>query len=193
METAILARHAESELNVREILNGDRSVACGLTEAGREQALLLGGRVRPDVAITSSFQRARETAAIAWPDVRRIEDEELDEISFGGYEGGTWHAYHGWAQAAGPLEECPGGGESRARAVGRYARAFRRVLERPEPVVAVVAHGLVVRYALLAADRHAPQAVLDGVPPAEPYRFDRARLEGIVAMLEDWLREPVWR
>ncbi len=70
VETAILVRHAESELNPGSILNGDRSVACGLSEHGRKQARRLGALARPDAVVTSSFQRARETADAAWPRVR---------------------------------------------------------------------------------------------------------------------------
>jgi broad specificity phosphatase PhoE len=193
METAILVRHAESELNVLEILNGDRSVACGLTKRGREQARRLGPLVRPDLAMTSSFERARETAALAWPGVPREEDADFDEIRFGRWEGDGWRGYVDWAREAGPMDVAPGGGESRAAAVTRYARAYRRLLARPEQTIALVAHGLVVRYVLLAAAGHQPQPVLEGVPAAEPFRFSRRELAAAVDVLEEWLREPAWR
>jgi hypothetical protein len=67
------------------------------------------------------------------------------------------------------------------------------VLERPEPVVAIVAHGLVVRYLMLAVDGRPPQPVLEGVPPAEPFRFTNGELVAGIELIEDWLREPVWR
>jgi broad specificity phosphatase PhoE len=193
MESAILVRHAESELNVRGILNGDRSVPGALTELGREQARRLGGLARPDRVVTSSFERARETAAVAWPHVPRVEDADLDEIAFGRWEGAELDGYQQWAGAAGPVEAAPGGGESRAAAVARYVLAYRRVLGRPEATVALVAHGLVVRYLLLAAEGRPPQPLLEGVPPAEPFRLSRDELARAVGLLEDWLREPVWR
>ena len=193
MESAIVVRHAESELNVRELLNGDRSVPCSLTETGREQARRLGRLVRPDWVVTSSFERARETAEVAWPDVPREEDADFDEIAFGRWEGDGLAGYREWADSAGPAEASPGGGESRAAAVARYVRGYRRLLDRPERVVAIVAHGLVVRYLLLAVEGRPPRPMLEGVTPAEPFRFSRAELESAVGLLEDWLREPAWR
>jgi 2,3-bisphosphoglycerate-dependent phosphoglycerate mutase len=193
METAILVRHAESELNVGAILNGDRSVACPLTEHGRAQARELGEAARPDLVVTSSFQRTRETAELAWPDVPRLEEPGFDEIAFGRWEGQPYEAYTGWAWTAGPLDDAPGGGESRAAALARYVEAYRRVLARPEPSVAVVAHGLVIRYVLQATEGLPPQAKLEGVPSALPFTFDRDELAAAIDVLEDWLREPAWR
>jgi broad specificity phosphatase PhoE len=193
METAILVRHAESELNIGAILNGDRSVPCPLTKHGREQARELGGAARPGLVVTSSFQRARETAELAWPDVPRLDEPDFDEIAFGRWEGQSYEAYSGWAWTAGPLDEAPGGGESRAAALARYTRAYCRVLARPERSVGVVAHGLVIRYVLQAADGLPPQARLDGVPPAVPFTLARAELAAAIDLLEDWLREPTWQ
>jgi broad specificity phosphatase PhoE len=192
METAIVVRHAESELNVRAILNGDRSVGCPLTELGREQARELGKTARPDLVVTSSFERTSETAELAWPDVARLEEPDFDEIAFGRWEGQTYEAYGDWAWTAGPLDDAPGGGESRAAALARYVRAYRRVLARPERGVAVVAHGLAIRYVLQAADGLAPAARLDGVPPARALAFTRAELAAAIDLLEDWRREPSW-
>jgi len=194
METLIVVRHAESELNVQEVLNGDRSVPCALSEAGREQARRLGrlARPRPEWVVTSTFERSRETAELAWPDVPRDEDADFDEIAYGRWEGDALAGYRGWAGAAAPVEPSPGGGESRAAAVARYVRGYRCVLERPERTVAVVAHGLVVRYLVLAAGGRPPQPLLEGVPAAEPFRFSREELAAAVELLGDWLREPAW-
>lgn len=193
METAILVRHAESELNIGAILNGDRSVAGPLTEHGREQARELGNAARPDVVVTSSFERTRETAELAWRDVPRLEEPDFDEIAFGRWEGRPYAAYSDWAWTAGPLDDAPGGGESRVAALARYVRAYRRVLARPERSVAVVAHGLVIRYVLQAAENILPQARLDGVPPAVPFTFTQDQLTAAIDLLEGWLREPAWR
>ena len=193
MESTILVRHAESELNERGILNGDRSVPGALTELGREQARRLGRLARPDLVVTSSFERARETAAVAWPGAPQVEDSDFDEIAFGCWEGAELSGYQQWARAAGPAEASPGGGESRAAAVARYVRGYRRLLERPEATVVLVAHGLVVRYLLLAAEGRPPQPLLDGVAPAEPFRLSRDELARGVGLLEDWLRDPAWR
>jgi len=47
VETLLLARHAESELNADNILNGDPSRNVGLTAHGEEQARALGTAVGP--------------------------------------------------------------------------------------------------------------------------------------------------
>ncbi len=193
MEEAILLRHAESELNVTATLNGDPAVSCGLTAQGREQARRLGELAKPDVVVTSSFQRARETAVAAWPGVPGAEDAGFDEIAFGRWEGQTYESYREWAWSAGPVDDAPGGGESRVAAITRYVAAYRRVLARPEPTVAVVAHGLVIRYVLLAAEGHPPRQRLDGVPPAEPFRLARDELTASIDLLDGWLEEPAWR
>ena len=68
MRELVVARHAESEFNVLERLNGDPSVQVVLTEAGRAQARALGAEAGPvDLVAHSSFGRARETAELAWP------------------------------------------------------------------------------------------------------------------------------
>src|SRR5207245_2343297 len=102
---------------------------------------------------------------LAAPDAPRLTLQELGEIHFGRYEGGSIEAYREWAWAAGPEEPCPGGGESRLAAVSRYVQAWRALLGRPEPTLLVVAHGLVVRYVLDAVAGKGPLQRADGVPP----------------------------
>jgi broad specificity phosphatase PhoE len=84
MERLILARHAESVFNVRGVLNGDPSIAGGLTERGREQARRLGERLRSepiDLCVTTEFERTRETADLVLADrgVCRLVIPELND------------------------------------------------------------------------------------------------------------------
>jgi len=189
VERAILVRHAESERNAAGTIGGDPA----LSAAGREQARRLARRLPPvELAVTSGFRRAVETADLSAPGVPRLELVELGEIDFGLYEGGTIEPYREWAWTAGPEEPCPGGGESRAAAVGRYARAWRTVLARPETTVLVVAHGLTVRYVLDALDGRDPAQRADGVPWAEPFPVAAADLERAAERLEGWLEAPTW-
>jgi len=74
----------------------------------------------------------------------------------------------------------------------RYVRGFRRVLERSEPTILVVAHGLPLRYTLLALEGLDPTPIVEQVPLAEPYRLSRDELERATARLERWSRRPVW-
>jgi hypothetical protein len=66
------------------------------------------------------------------------------------------------------------------------------VLARPERAILVVAHGLPLRYTLLAHEGLDPTPIVEQVPLATPYRFRRDELERAVDRLERWSREPVW-
>jgi 2,3-bisphosphoglycerate-dependent phosphoglycerate mutase len=196
VETVILARHGESELSAAGLVSGDPAEPRGLTEIGREQARRLGERLAGDpvdLCVTSEFVRVRETAdlALAGREIPRVVVRELNDVRFGEFEGQPFEVYRAWARARDPTE-APTGGESRAEVAARYVRGFRRVLERPERTILVVAHGLPLRYTLLALEDLDPTPIVEQVPLAEPYRLTRAELERATARLERWSRSPVW-
>jgi broad specificity phosphatase PhoE len=197
METILLARHGESEFSIVGRTNGDPAVACGLTEAGREQALRLGRLLADepiDLCVTTEFQRARETAdlALAGRDVPRLVLPELNDIRFGEYEGRELTEYRKWAHAHGPDEQVPGGGDSRAETVARYVRGYRTILERLETTALVVAHGLPVRYVLDVLEGRDPAAKIEQVPYAEPFRVSARELAQAIDRLDAWARSPAW-
>lgn len=194
MKELVLARHAESELNVLEVLNGDPSAEVRLTEAGRAQARALGEAVGPvDLVAHTEFSRTRETAELAWPGAPTLVIPELNEILFGRFEGTRWEeGYADWTSNSGPDDECPGGGESRVAAVERYLRGYRILLERLEDRVALVAHGAHVRYLLLGREGLPPVAVLDGVPYATSFELTRDELAAAIDVIEEWVAAPVW-
>ena len=196
VETAILARHGESELSAAGLVSGDPAEPRGLTEIGREQARRLGDRLadeRVDLCVTSEFARVRETAdlALAGRNVPRLVVPDLNDIRFGEFEGQPFAEYREWARTHDPME-APPGGESRAEVAARYVRAFRLVLARPEPTILVVAHGLPLRYTLLALEGLDPTPIVEQVPLAEPYRLQRAELERALERLERWAKAPFW-
>lgn len=197
MERAILVRHGESEYSVRGAMNGDPLVAVELTDEGRAQArrlhdLLAGDEI--ELCVTTEFRRTVETAdlALAGRDVPRLVVGDLNDIRVGEFEGRTLAEYREWAHAVDPLALPPGGDESRAAAVERYARGFRTVLARPERTILVVAHGLPIRYVLNAARGHQPAPIMEQVDYATPYRLDRSELEAAGAALETWAAKPSW-
>ena len=197
MERAVLARHAESEFSVRGLTNGDPSVACGLTERGREQARHLAGLIAEmpiDLCAVSEFQRARETAdiALAGRDVERLVVPDLNDIRFGEFEGRLLADYRAWARTHGPEDEVPGGGETRAATVARYVAGFRTLLERPDRTILVVSHGLPVRYVLNAAAGNPPGPAIEQVPYAEPFELTATGLTQAVQLLDEWARAPTW-
>lgn len=196
METVILARHGESELSAAGVVSGDPAEPRGLTEIGREQARRLGRLLADDpleLCVTSEFTRVAETAdlALAGRDVPRLVVPELNDVRFGAFEGLPFDEYRAWARTREPTE-APPGGESRAEVAARYARGFRVVLGRPERTILVVAHGLPLRYTLLALEGLDPTPIVEQVPLAEPYRLRRAELERAVERLERWSTTPLW-
>ncbi|HXH87545.1 MAG TPA: histidine phosphatase family protein [Gaiellaceae bacterium] len=194
MRELVLARHAESELNPDNVLNGDPSLPVGLTERGEEQARGLGAAAGTvELAAHTRFARTRRTAELAWPDAPLLEVSELDEIRFGRWEATRWSdGYADWAGSAGPADPCPGGGESRVEAAARYIRGFRLLLERPEERIALVTHGAPARYLLLAVAGGPPVRILEHVPPAEPFRVQHDELERALGVLAAWLAAPAF-
>ena len=193
----ILARHGESEYSVKHLMNGDPKAAVALTDQGREEARLLGEKLRDeeiDLCVTSEFARTVETAdiALAGRDVPRLVLRDLNDIRVGEYEGKTLQEYREWAHTQSPTALPPGGDESRAAAVERYVRAFREILARPERVVLVVAHGLPIRYILNAAQGTHPAPIVEQIEYATAYRLDRDALETALDALDAWAAKPRW-
>jgi broad specificity phosphatase PhoE len=190
----VLARHAESEFNVLERLNGDPSVEVRLTDAGREQAGELGRDAGPvDLVAHTEFSRTRETAELAWPGIPLLEVPELNEFGFGRFEGTRWtEGFDEWVLTSTPEDSVPGGGESRLAAVQRFIRGYRMLLDRPEERVALVAHGAPVRYVLLALESKPPARVLEGVDRATPFTIDADRFAEAVEVLEEWVATPAF-
>ena len=196
VEAVILARHGESELSAAGLVSGDPTEPRGLTGLGREQARRLGELLADEpieLCVTSEFVRVRETAdlALADRDVPRLVVPELNDVRFGEFEGRPFEEYRAWAGARDPTE-APAGGESRAEVAARYVRGFRLVLARPERLILVVAHGLPLRYTLLALQSLDPTPIVEQVPLAEPYRLQRADFERAIDRLERWSESPIW-
>jgi probable phosphoglycerate mutase len=191
MREAILARHGESELSLRRVINGDPAARCALTERGRDQARRLGELIANDpieLCITSEFERAKETADIALDgvDVPRVVMPELNDIAVGAFEGGVLEAFRAWISEHGPAAVPPGGGESRAQTAVRYARGFRMIAARPEDVILVVCHGLPVAFAVGCARGEDPPLFLRQEEYAVPNRLSAEDLTRAADVLDRW-------
>jgi broad specificity phosphatase PhoE len=191
VERLLLARHAESEYSARGALNGDPSIVVSLTDEGRAQARVLGKRLaheRIDACAVTEFARTRETAEIALEgrDVPIVVVPELNDHPAGRYEGRQLSEYLEWAHAAGPLDVIPGGKDTRAGVIERFARGFRVVADRPEETVLAVLHSLPIAYLLAAAEGRDPQNRMPMLPYAEVTRLRRPDVEAAVTRLEGW-------
>lgn len=188
MDEVVLARHGESEQSALGIVGGDGP----LTAAGREQARALRSQLAAfpaAVCVTSGALRARETAAIVL-EGRGVPveiDGELGDIGFGEFEGRPLEEYRDWVSSHAPTEAAPGG-ESRRDTLSRFATALSRLLERDEPHVLVVAHGLTLRAVL----DERPEPVVAGTPYGSAVRLQRDELAFALQRLARWCERPAW-
>lgn len=156
-----VARHAETILGERGVVNGDPSVHNPLTERGIEQARALARRlagVDLGLVITTEFLRTQQTAAIIMAG-RSIPQEvlvDLNDPRQGDYEGKPFELYAQWMDRSTIDEPIPGGGESQLDAVRRYARGWRTVVERADRPLLVVAHAFPISVALTLHDEDPP-------------------------------------
>lgn len=178
-------------------MNGDVGVPVGLTEHGRDEARGLGvaaAEIPLELCVTSSFQRAIETADVALQgrDVPRLVLPELNDPLYGRFEGAHIDEFRAWSSTH-PSSAVPGpGGESRVAIVDRYVRAFRLLLARPEDELLVVCHSLPVAYALGAREGWPPGARVPVAAHAVPYPFTREELDAAASLLEAWAASPTW-
>jgi broad specificity phosphatase PhoE len=198
MERLILARHGESEASARGLLNGDPSIAVGLTERGEDEARALGRELAHeplDLAVHTGFPRTRATLelVLAGRDVLVLEEPRLADPRAGEFEGKTLAEYRAWAWSRGSAEDAPGGGESRLAVVERYAAAYRDLLAREEETILAVVHALPIAYLLLARDGEPPRPRMDRqIEYATPYPFAAEELEAALGVLDGWCAAPTW-
>lgn len=192
MEQLIVARHGESDYSARGLLNGDPSRRCPLTPAGREQARLLGERLRArsiDLCVTSDFERTKETAeiALARRAIPRLVVPELNDHAAGDFEGKGIAEYLTWAHASPSGEPIPGTAESRLDVLRRFVRGYRLLLERPEPTIVAILHALPINYLLRGPLRRLPR-----LDYAQPATLSAADMRAAVERLERWAADPTW-
>jgi probable phosphoglycerate mutase len=197
MERALLVRHGESVLGARGLATGKVAIRCPLSDRGEAQARVLAEEIAGkdiDLCVTSELERTRQTAdiALAHRSVRRIVLAELNDALYGSYEGGPLDAYLDWAHANDSAAEPPGGGEARQTLVARYAVGFRRVLDRPERAILVVAHSLPITYVLMALAGLDPAPRVPLIEHAKTHPVSAGELTTAITRLEAWCVAPSW-
>jgi len=196
VETLLLARHGESEYSAKQLVNGDPGVSCPLTELGRVQARALGqalADVQVDLCAVTAFERVRETAeiALAGREVPFLVVPELNDPSYGKFEGGPLDTYRAWIWERGPLE-APPGGEHRGEIAARYARGVQTLVDRPEKTILLVAHSLPLAYLRDAAAGVAPRSRMEMVEYAHVLELESAEVERAARVLAAWAAAPVF-
>jgi broad specificity phosphatase PhoE len=196
VRTLLAARHGESEFSAKQLVNGDPGVACPLTDAGREQARALGKAVSDepiDLVAVTEFERVRETAELALEgrDIPVLVVPELNDPRYGEFEGGSLDRYREWVWGMGPLD-APEGGEHRGEIATRYARGLRKLLDRPEETILLVAHSLPLAYLRDAAAGTAPRSRMEMVEYAQVLRIGGDELELAIEVLEAWAAAPAF-
>jgi broad specificity phosphatase PhoE len=173
----VIARHGQSEFNVRRLVNGDPAKENPLTEQGREESRLLGTQIAQiplDLCVHTRFGRTLETARLALDgrDIPLACEPLLDDIDVGELDCQSIDDYRAWKRRHARSDPFPGG-ESLDDAARRYAAAFRALLGRSETRIFVVCHEIPLRYAANAATG---SDSLDGpihdIRNASPYLFD---------------------
>jgi probable phosphoglycerate mutase len=153
--TLILVRHGESASNAGAWISSVATCG-GLTDLGRAQAEALRDRLiaeaapAPDVVLSSTMRRARETAEIVaaawdapvdlWPELCEREPGECEGLSYEDYVARYGRApYVDWEEPMSP------GGESHVEFQARIARVHDRVLaEHAGRTVVAVCHGGII-------------------------------------------------
>ena len=198
MRLFVVARHAQSELNVSGRVNGDPSRPVHLTEQGREEARQLGIQIAAmplEVCIHTRFGRTRETAeiAVAGREIPFLTEPLLDDVNVGDLDGRPLDEYRTWKRAHTRSDRFPGG-ESLDEAAARYAAGWASVLAEPHDLVFVVCHEIPLRYAINGA---AGSDSLDGpvheLRNATPYLFDENGMKRAVAGIERLLPDSTGR
>lgn len=193
MRLFVLARHAQSTLNLERRVNGDPALDVPLTEQGVEEARRLGrqvGALPIGLGIHTRFPRTRRTleVALGGRDVPTVEEPLLDDIDVGELEGRSIDDYRAWKSGHTRADRFPGG-ESLDEAALRYARGYRRLLELPAEAVLVVLHEIPLRYALNGAagsdELDAPVRELEN---ATPYLFSAEALARAAERVEELAR-----
>jgi broad specificity phosphatase PhoE len=185
VENLIVCRHAESEFNLRGVINGDPTIAGPLSERGEEEARSLGAALAGreiDLCVTTEFERTIATADIALSgrSVPRLVVPELSDAPLGSFELRTFEEFDRWRRANGPDAVLPGTSVSERQWLERIRAAFTAMAGRSEATVLAVLHGACVSWLLGSAGLpRTPQH-------AEPVELSRPQLlEALSATRDD--------
>ena len=160
MTTLFLVRHGRTGWNKEQIFRGHKDVP--LDEVGREEALLVGERLKGEGirgVFSSPLSRAMETAQ-AVAQFHKVEVQVLaglNDLNFGEWEGMSRQEveerypdlYEQWLKT--PHQVIFPGGEGLAAVSSRAMKAVEDIIEQhPQEAVAVVSHRVVLKVLICA-------------------------------------------
>ncbi len=142
-----LIRHGKTRSNLERRYIGSADEP--LLDSEKERLASLS-YPRADAVYSSPMKRAKETAAVIYPDTEPIILDGLCEISFGEFEGKTYldlkddPRYTEWIASGGKIS--PPGGEDIISFKRRAVSSVRHILSAPEAFesAAVITHGGVI-------------------------------------------------
>ena len=160
MTTLFLVRHGRTGWNKEQVFRGHKDVP--LDEVGREEALLVGERLKGEgikAVFSSPLSRAKETAeAIAQFHTVEVQVVEgLIDLNFGEWEGLSLKEvkkrypdlYEQWQKT--PHKVIFPGGEGLAAVRSRAMGAVKDIINRhPQEAVALVSHRVVLKVLICA-------------------------------------------
>ena len=136
-----LLRHGETAWNRERRYQGLTDIP--LSDRGR--AALRQAEFSPERVYVSPLIRARETAAVLFPEAEQVTVPDFREMDFGAFEGRTADemaddpAYRAWVEE-GCRGRCPGG-ENLAEFSDRVWAAFVKLLDTEQERLVIVTHG----------------------------------------------------
>ncbi len=156
--TIYLARHTQSEYNVRGLLNSDPNILVHLTEEGIRQAEKLAESLRDkpfEVIYTSELPRTQQTAEVINKHLNKpVIVEPLINENKMGFEGMSLDDWFGALKASDDgWHKRYNGGESMADALERTKLFVKKLKDSGHTSVLVVTHGFHVE-ALVGLSQH---------------------------------------
>ena len=177
---AQLIRHGKTAGNLAGRYVGRSDVP--LCPEGRAEALCARRDETVKTVYVSPLLRARETAAILFPNAEQIAVDDLREMDFGDFEGRTAAemehdpAYRAWVDDL-CTGACPNG-ESQAGFRARVTAAFLRTLNTAQGDPVFVAHGGVIMAIMAELARPSRGFYEWYAPNLGGYAFDVERSDG---------------
>lgn len=177
----LIIRHGETDHNVARRIQG--SLPTPLNANGILQAQALGLYLKHhhvERLYTSTLERASHTANLIAEVTGSlvIEDDRLQEMNFGVFEGKTFseieqeypRAYAGWTTRN--LDFVVPGGESRSIVMQRMASAWQDIIQTGAHTVGIVSHGLAIRLLIQYLFYKPPIENIGNTSLTEVYKVD---------------------